>query len=270
VKLVAIIVPTSFRQDFTPDEEIALRHLDHYLGKYDRYFITPEGTSFSRKGYQTAAFPRKYFGSAHAHARLQLSEDLYLRFQDYKYVLTYHTDALVLSDALEEWCETDVDYIGAPWLHCDDSPWVTRPRVGNGGFALMKVQSFLNVIRSPLRSVDPDEFWKEFKATNPAYRRWLHLPRKYLKRLPVFNNVLWETRWWTSRRDGTANGDYFWADEAVKYWPDFKVASVEQGLRFAFEVAPRMCYEMNGRRLPFGSHAWPKYDRTFWEPYLLR
>ena len=43
----------------------------------------------------------------------------------------------------------------------------------------------------------------------------------------------------------------------------------DEGLRFSFEVAPRLCFELNGRRLPFGCHGWHRYDRTFWEPYLL-
>jgi len=65
------------------------------------------------------------------------------------------------------------------------------------------------------------------------------------------------------------NNDLFWADQAVRYLPDFKVASVEEGLRFAFEAAPKICYEMNKRQLPFGCHAWTKFDRAFWEPHLL-
>ena len=69
----------------------------------------------------------------------------------------YHLDALVFSDQLAEWCDTDLDYIGPPWINCEDSPWVTRPRVGNGGFALMKVASFLEVFRSRRLSEDPDE-----------------------------------------------------------------------------------------------------------------
>ena len=158
----------------------------------------------------------------------------------------------------------------SPWLPSVDSPWVTQAQVGNSGFALMKIESFLNVLRSKRRGVDPDEFWREFCAVNPPYRQWLHLPRKYLKRLRVFNNVRWEMRWWLTRSDNTANGDYFWSNQAIKYWPQFRIASVEQGLEFAFEVAPRMCFELNNRQLPFGSHAWPRYDRSFWEPYLLQ
>jgi hypothetical protein len=266
---VAIVVPLSLHPALTADEETSLRHLTHYLGGYDKYFIAARGTRFSRTGFETATFPRRYFGSARGHSRLQLSEEFYARFRDYKYILMYHLDALVLSDQLLKWCDTGLDFIGAPWLHCAESPWVTQPRVGNSGFALMKVQSFLNVIGSDRPSVDPDEYWRRLSAAHPWYRRWVHLPRKYLKKVRAFNNVRWEARRWTSRRDGTGNCDFFWSDEAVKYWPEFRIASVAQGLEFAFEVAPRMCFELNHRRLPFGSHAWARYDRAFWEPYLL-
>lgn len=65
------------------------------------------------------------------------------------------------------------------------------------------------------------------------------------------------------------NNDFFWATQAVKYLPSFRVATVEEALKFAFEGAPRKCFEMNGRRLPFGCHAWARYDRAFWEPFLV-
>jgi hypothetical protein len=267
---VAIVLPLSKRPGLTPDEEISLRHVDHFLGKYDKYFIAPKGTSFSREGFDIMTLPKRYFGTPQAHTRLQLSEEFYTRFCGYKYILMHHLDALVLSDRLSEWCETDLDFVGAPWLPCEDSPWVHQARVGNSGFALMKVESCLNVIRSRRPSVDPDEDWRQFCGANPPHRRWLHLPRKYLRRLRVFNSVTWDARRWASRDDGTSGVDYFWSDRAVRYWPEFKIASVEQGLSFAFEAAPRLCFELNGRRLPFGCHAWPRYDRAFWEPHLLK
>lgn len=270
MKLVAIVVPLSTRPELTRDEETSLRHLDHHLGKYDRYLIAPEGMNVRRPGYELAPFSKRYFGSMKAHGRLHLSEEFYTRFADYKYILMYHTDALVFSDRLEEWCARDLDLVGAPWMKCADSPWVERNRVGNGGFVLIKVQSFLNVMHSDRPTIDPEEYWRQFCEVNPPYRQWLHLPRKYLKRLHAFNNVRWEMRWWTSRKGGTENADYFWSDEAVKYWPDFKIASFEEGLDFAFEVSPRECFELNQRRMPFGAHAWPRYDRAFWEPHLLQ
>jgi hypothetical protein len=41
-------------------------------------------------------------------------------------------------------------------------------------------------------------------------------------------------------------------------------------MRFAFEAEPRRCFERIGGRLPFGAHRWQKFDRSFYEPYLLR
>ena len=77
-----------------------------------------------------------------------------------------------------------------------------------------------------------------------------------MKRLSLFNNASLEMVQWYLRPDGTKNEDHFSSDRATHYVPDFKVASVEVGLRFAFEVAPRFCYDMNHRQLPFGCHAW--------------
>jgi hypothetical protein len=65
------------------------------------------------------------------------------------------------------------------------------------------------------------------------------------------------------------NVDIFFSDKAIEFLPEFKVASFEEGLRFGFEVAPRKCFELNGKKMPFGCHAWARYDRSFWEPHLL-
>src|SRR5690606_14031963 len=111
-------------------------HLEHYLGGYDKYFVVPRRLRVSRPGFGIESFRDDYFGSGKAHARLQLSEEFYRRFESYRYILMYHLDALVFSDQLMDWCESGLDYVGAPWLQCEDTPWVTRSRVGNSGFAL--------------------------------------------------------------------------------------------------------------------------------------
>jgi hypothetical protein len=267
-KLVAIAVPLSTRPGFTPEEEISLRHLLHFLGEYDKYFVAPKSLKIHHDAFQVKAFSDNFFGSVAAHSKLMLSPVFYEAFHDYKYVVNYHLDSLVFADQLEFWCQTDLDYIGPPWLPCEDSPWVRVPRVGNGGFSLRKVDSFLKVLSSTRYSVDPAKYWERFCASRPKHAQYLNIHRKYLKRLRRFNGVQWEmSRLYTGKAGG--NEDHFWSDEAVKYFPDFKVASIEEGLRFAFEVAPRLCFEMNNRTLPFGCHAWYKFDRTFWEPYLL-
>ena len=263
-KVVAIVVPLSNRSELTPDEEISFRHLTHFLDKYDKYLVAPKSLQVHYPGFQIKRFSDRYFGSSTAHKKLVLSPKFYKAFREYKYILMYQLDALVFSDQLMQWCETDLDYIGAPWLKSDDSPWVRVARVGNSGFSLRKVESILKVIYSRRYTIDPTKYWESFCASRRWYVQFLNLPRKYLKRLRVFNGARWQMSRWQK------NDDYFWTDEARKYYPEFKVASFDTGLQFSFEVAPKLCFELNNRQLPFGCHAWGRYDRDFWEPYLLK
>jgi hypothetical protein len=269
-KPVAVVVPIYNRKEFTPDEQISLRHLVHFLGQYDKYLVAPKGLDIDCPGFQVKHFDKDFFGSAMANTQMMLSATFYKEFIGYRYILLYHLDALVFSDQLMEWCETDFDYIGAPWVTCQDTPFVNNPRVGNGGFSLRRIESFLKVIHSNRYWVKPEEDWAAFCRDKPRYLQYLNLPRKFLKRLPLFNNARRELAQWHLRDDGKGNEDYFWSDEATRYYPEFKVAPFEAGLRFAFEVAPQNCFELNHRQLPFGCHAWARYDRSFWEPYLLK
>jgi hypothetical protein len=269
LKPVAVVVPLSNRTYLTPEEEISFRHLTHFLGEHDKYLVVPESLQLEHPGFGIKRFSDKFFGSAKAYTRMMLSPKFYKAFSEYKYILIYHLDSLVFSDQLMKWCETDLDYIAPPWFNCPDSPSVTAPRVGNGGFSLRKIQSFLRVIYSPRNSIDPHKYWADFCSYNPRYIQYINLPRKYLKRLKIFNNARWQLFRWRHSRN-IRNEDHFWSEEAVNYYPEFKIASFDTGLRFAFEVAPRTCYELNNRNLPFGCHAWHKFDRNFWEPYLLK
>jgi hypothetical protein len=67
----------------------------------------------------------------------------------------------------------------------------------------------------------------------------------------------------------TFNEDLFWSLEAPKHDSQFRVASAEVALPFAFEMSPSWCFENNNNKLPFGCHAWARYDRAFWEQYLF-
>lgn len=263
-KTVAIVVPLSNREYLTPEEQISLRHLESYLGSYDKYFVMPKDLEFDRAGFKIMRFSKQFFGSLDAHTKLSFYPKFYESFSDYKYMLMYHLDSLIFSDQLIQWCETDVDYIGAPWIKSEDSPWVKTPKVGNSGFSLRKIESFLKVIYSSRYMVEPSKYWEKFCASRSRFNQLVNLPRKYVKYLRAFNSARWHMRRY--RR----NDDYFWSNEARKYFPAFEVASLDTALSFAFEVAPRLCFELNSRKLPFGCHAWHRYDREFWEPYLLK
>lgn len=263
-KTVVVVVPLSNRKDFTPEEEMSLRHLMHFLGRYDKYLVIPKSLQVEFPGFGFKRFNDRFFGSTAAHKQLMFSPRFYKAFRQYKYMLIYHLDALVFSDQLMEWCETDLDYIGAPWIECEDAPWVREPGVGNGGFSLRKIESFLKVLHSSEYWVEPSKYWRDLCTAKPKYFQYMNFPKKYMKRLKTFNGV---------RRHMACypwNDDNFISQYATKYYSKFRIASFELGLRFAFEVDPRRCFELNNRTLPFGCHAWHRYDRDFWEPYLLR
>src|SRR5215468_2041393 len=232
---VAVFVPMSNRKYLTPEEEISFKHLVHFLGKYDKYLVVPESLDIHYPGFELKRFSNKFFGSLEANTRLMLSRRLYNAFREYKYILEYQLDCLVFSDQLMEWCTLGLDYIGAPWIPCPDSPWVKIPHVGNGGFSLRKVESFLRVLDSKEYWQDPAEYWERFCSSKSTPIQYLNIPRKYLARIRLLNGVKQHLR-----KRYLKSEDRFWSTEASKYYPGFKIAPVETALRFSFEVAPRL------------------------------
>ena len=267
-RLVAVVVPMSSRVELTPEEEISIRHLLHFLGKYDKYLVVPKTLQVKFPGFGTKRFDDKFFGSAAAHSKLLLSPIFYKAFIDYQFILIYHLDALVFSDQLEQWCEMDFDFIGAPWIKYDGAPYAGmigfEGKVGNGGFSLRKIKSFLKVMYSPTFYIEPRLSWQKFCDSKFRIVRYLNYLRKILKQRKLRNTARWEMSRYPF------NEEHFWANRAAHYYPDFNIASLDTALQFGFECNPRLCFKKNNFTLPFGCHAWQKYDRSFWDPYLIK
>lgn len=96
---VAVVVPGYHRAQFTSDEEISFRHLEHFLGRYDKFLVVPQSLEIERPGFHVQRFADTYFGSAAANNKLMLSSSFYRTFQNYDYLLIYHLDALVFQIA---------------------------------------------------------------------------------------------------------------------------------------------------------------------------
>jgi hypothetical protein len=269
-KRVAIMVPLPSPK-LAPDDEISMRHLRAHLDHYDKFLLIPRGMRVDIPGFHVIELDHKHFGSAANHNRMLYLPEFWELFSDYEFALMYHLDALVFSDQLSEWCDKGYDFIGAPFIISDDSPWVKVERVGNGGFALYRVSSVLKVLwnryrQRPSKYIE-DHHWKWIerqknllKPVRAAVPQWLRGPltdplRNTVKR---FDHI----------EANEVNNDAFWADEAKRYLPEFNIAPFDEGLRFAFEVAPSLCLERNGGQMPFGCHAWARYDRSFWERFF--
>ena len=265
-KDVAIVVPFSNRVDLSSDEKLSLKHLYYYLNKYDKYQIVQKGFPIVYPGFKVKFFDSKFFGSVEAHNKLMLSKNFYLSFAGYKYILIYHLDTLVFSDQLYYWCQAGYDFIGPPWIKHPHSIHVGNPlyegKVGNGGFSLRNVDSFLKVFDSKNMAIDPKDYWHPFKSKS-RWVKFINLHKKYLKEFRYFNSVIFELAKYRY------NEDTFWANRSKHYYSNFKIPSVKTALRFGFECLPDYCYKLNNNMLPFGCHAWAKNNRKFWEPYLL-
>ncbi len=262
-KLVAVVVPF-YQTHLTAGEEISLKHLRHYLGAFDLFLVAPESLAITLKGFAVKRFPDRFFRNLDTYSALLLWKDFYESFDDYEHILIYQLDALVFSDGLLEWCDKDFDYIGAPWFI---SPQTTAAndfaRVGNGGLSLRRVSSFLKVLNSPNYFLTPIDLWRAFMEGKPKYIKHINRWRKRAMVLPDLRRCL------TDDTEFVGNEDGFWSFRAQNYYENFKVATPAEGFAFSFETEPRRCYEINNYQLPFGCHAWQRYDRAFWEPFLL-
>jgi hypothetical protein len=267
-KRVAIVVPLSTSPELTAEEKISLKQLRRYLSSYDKYMVAPKCLKIHYPDFEIKRFSNRFFGSAQAHLKLLLSANFYKAFEEYEYILIYHLDALVFSDRLEYWCNQGYDFIGAPWIKHKDAPYhkikAYEDKVGNGGFSLRRVDSFIKIFTSKKYGVDPLEYWQTISKDKSAFVRCLNYPKKMLKHLFFYNNVNREA----SRIYGTSE-ERFLVTRAQHYYPDFNIAPKDVALNFAFECIPRYCYELNNHTLPFGCHAWQRYDREFWEPFLV-
>jgi hypothetical protein len=227
----------------------------------------PKTLKVNFNGFKIKRFSNKFFGTAKAHSKMLLSKSFYEAFSEYKFILIYHLDSLVFSDQLSEWCKIDYDYIGAPWVKHPNAPYTGcigyEGKVGNGGFSLRKIESYLKVFNSNNYSIEPSKYWENFYATSSNYLRLKNFYKKILMNFKFINNVKFELARYQE------NEEHFWANRASHYYRGFRIADVDTALRFAFECLPRYCFKKNGYNLPFGCHAWHKYDKEFWEPFIL-
>ena len=275
-RLVAVVTPIpSF--PLSAEAEISIRHLRKYLGQLDRYIIGPKSVPKEFSDFVLQPFPTRYFTSRYGYNRLLMTEQFYRAFSDYQYILIYQLDCLVFASNLEEWCRKGWDYVGAPWLNNPDNPAEGFLATGNGGLSLRRVASALAVLSSKQLLEDPKELGRKTGRRSkllyarldfaPKLKRPIVAGKVFLHRHGYHNNVAWLVRELAKTK---SHEDLFWAFDASKVMANFCIPAPKEALKFSFEMAPRYCFELNSGRLPFGCHAWSKYDREFWEPFLLK
>ena len=257
---VAIVMPI-YRPVEAEEEKLSIRRLQLLPVECPRFLVRPSGLDWQEPGFEIVEFPSDCFLSTSTYSRLLLSDDFYSRFADFEYILIVQTDALILTSSLDDFVSRSFDYIDAPWFVVEGKDR-RLSRVGNGGLSLRRVSAFRAVLGST-------------RVPAMSLATWTRLTNELpdIKHRSVFFRIKKSLSVLRSAQVGieaycasySLNEDHFWADRARLFDPNFTVAEVEEGLRFAFEENPRECFRLAGGKLPFGCHGWRKHDLSFWE-----
>ncbi|MFC4142225.1 DUF5672 family protein [Pedobacter mendelii] len=234
------------------------------LGNYPIYFVIPKRLETSIKSHEYIregkanykTFDDDFFVDIMAYNRLLKFTGFYKAFLDYGFMLIHQLDAFVFKDELHYWCDKGNDTIGAPLFEGlidakSNSPIVGQ---GNGGFCLRNVRHCYDIVK---------QFKKlKFKRTFEDSNRPFHINfYRYIKHqlIYIYSGYPFQP---------IINEDLFWAEVIPSNFHDFKVPTVKDAMKFSFEVNPDVLFEMNHHELPFGCHAWWKYNLAFWIPYI--
>jgi hypothetical protein len=146
-------------------------------------------------------------------------------------MLILQTDAILLKNELLRWVESGYDYIGAPWP---------------SGYSLT-----LYTNKIPLEN---GILCNTFVGNGGLSLRNIPNCINLIQEFPDLA-LTWQTT-------GHAEDLFFSFMATISDFfktPNFKVAA-----KFSHDIEPRYLSKLIGDDIPFGVHAWSKYDRDYW------
>ena len=242
---VVVIVPV-YKSELNVLEQISLKRCLEALQNHPIVVIAPEGLPLppATQHLQVERFAPSFFTGISAYSALLLSRGFYQRFLAYRYMLIYQLDAFVFQDDLLDWCARGYDYVGAPWMG-ESWPNEEYTRHGLPFWTRSRLFHFL----PPL----------DYRVGNGGFS--LRRVRTMYRAVTLLRRTI---RAW-----GDRNEDGFWSVALPEcWWWTYRVPSVTDALSFAFELQPSRCFAATGGRLPFGCHAWERYEPEFWLPHF--
>ncbi|RZK57797.1 MAG: hypothetical protein EOO87_01975 [Pedobacter sp.] len=247
-KQVSVVIPI-YKEQLTVLELTSLRQCITVLKNYHFTFFCPltlntksyEILCDQKISYTIERFASKYFDDINGYNKLMLSPHFYKKFIGFRYILVHQLDAFIFSDQLTYWCKKNYDYIGAP-----NTPHLNQP--GEIQF-LKNYSNFLRLLRIKRKISNVGNGGLSLRKTRSCY---------LLVTLFYFAVKKWENN----------NEDGFF-----KYWgnllyPIFKLPKDETAVRFAIELEPKKTLKKLNNTLPFGCHAFEKYEWETWKPFI--
>lgn len=268
-----IIIIITHKKEVTPYEEISLRQCFKVLGGYTIRMVCPEAMDVSEyrriiPGIEIDFIDPSLQATYAKLARLKIEPFIYEKYRKYEFIFFYELDAFVFRNEIEYWCRKGYDYIGAPWVGLEwiesyfkvtamEKRGIPAAAVGNGGFSLRRTASMLKATHMFSWIYSPEEIWRS-SSGRPFIRRLLAL----LRGMTIKNNSFYVFN------DFRFGEDLFWGIHIAHNFKWFKLAPLEESVRFSLETMPRELFERSGSVLPFGCHGWWKYDLAFWAPFI--
>ena len=261
-----VIVPVHLARP-SPTDIVSLQQCGKVLGSREIVLVSPQGLNLTayRELLPSATELRvepHWMSSIEAYNRMMISPRIVNELDGYTHMLIHEPDAIVLRDELDYWCRQPHDYIGAPWFEgfAAAAPDAKVIGVGNSGFSLHRLDALRRVVTSRKRWYPYQQAAKDLIRGLQGSRDRFHRGTKALGRAGQLRGA-WELY------DGHC--DAFWSHLVPQLDTKFKIASIEESVHFSWELLPARCFQMTHGKLPFGIHAWAKYDLEFVAPHLL-
>lgn len=230
-----VVVTPVYKATLSDNEARSVAQGRLVLSRYRRVLVCPQSLDVGAylaidADLQIERFDNECFMSIKAYNQLMMSSTFYYRFLDFKYLLIYQTDAWVFRDELLQWCARGYSYVGAPWVAVPAS-------------AKKTLFNFSNLL---YHQVGNGGFC--IRRVAQHYRCAI-----------LFRPLSWLFG---------KNEDFFWCYIVKKVNPWYAVPSWIDALHFGFELNPSDCYQQLNKKLPFGCHAWEKYEPEFWATFI--
>ncbi len=268
----AIVIPYH-KSRLEKHEQVSLSQACRIFSNYPIYIVKPrsmlklDGFNEADNHVRFVSLNDEHFKSWQSNNHLLTTLKFYKLFKKHSHILLYHLDAYAFRDELPFWCGREFDWIGAVWI----DNWTTDTKkitgVGNGGFSLRRTDACIKIARriAIIRSIANSVAWlipkSKLQAAGQRYYQFLkHLRLFRLKDLTSIGRMV------TSPK--SFNEDLFWAINVPQTFTDFKIAAPEDAIKFSFETHPGYLYKLNNEQLPFGCHAFERYDPDFWREHI--
>ena len=250
--LVAVVIPV-YKAHLNHTELISIKQCISILKDYPIIFFGPEDLDTAayvalcndKVPFNFKSFGRHFFNDIEGYNQLMLSVQFYKAFKNYKYILVHQPDAYVFKDELNYWCDLGYDFIGAP-----------HPAHQNASGEIQFLKGYTKVVSLVNRL-----FGTRHQISNVGNGGFsLRNTTKFIWLLKLLQSK--KITWGTNNEDG-----FF------KYWgnllhPLFRLPSDDISLQFAIEQSPAASFKKLNGKLPFGCHAFEKYEPEVWRNYI--